>query len=75
MALVKATVSTAIQSAMAAEFGAPADADKMKKFGDALADALITILTSQMTVTTTGVTAVGTPGGPLPIVAQPGTVT
>lgn len=82
MALVKATMQATIKAKLDAEYGAPVGGvalAEQTKFTSAIADALIDILTTQMaiavSVTTTGVTAVGPPGGPLPITAQPGTGT
>jgi hypothetical protein len=77
MALAVPTIASAIESAFVAQYGPPIDPLEFGKFKTALANALFQVLTVQATiaVTTTGVTGVGTPGGPLPILAQPGTGT
>jgi len=56
MALAKPTISATVKTALDAEFGATADANaeiERVRFCDAIADALVTILTSQLLVTTT----------------------
>lgn len=83
MALSTAIVSATIKAKLDSQYGPPADPIEQKKFTDAMAEALIEILTNQMTITTngtcTGATATGPAGGPLPITNQPttgsGTVT
>lgn len=75
MPLSLATISATIITELDAQTGAPADPAVQKKFADALASALFKVLTQQATVQSTGVTLVGSPGGPLPINALPGVIT
>ncbi len=71
MPLVKATIANTIKAKLDAEYGPPDVPGTQEKFANALAEAFIEILTTQMTGQVTGVTGVGSPGGPLPIAAQP----
>lgn len=68
MALAKATVKSAIKSSLQATYNTPAEGlGELDKFADGLADALITILTTQMEVKTSGsIPAAGivAPNGP-----------
>lgn len=53
MALVEATVKSTIVAELNAAYGTPADPAVQDKLATALAKAVITILTAQLTVTTT----------------------
>lgn len=68
MALSKATVSSAIKSAMQATYSTPAAGlPELQKFADGLADALMTILKDQMVITVSGsipATGIVSPQGP-----------
>ncbi len=75
MPLAVPAMQATIKSAMDAQYGPPADPAEQAKFTAALAQALFDILTTQALVTSNGATAVGTPGGPLPIAALPGLIT
>lgn len=74
MALVQGAVEASIGTAFQAQYGVADDPIEFAKFKTALASALIDILQNQAAVSTTGATAVGTPGGPLAITAQPGVI-
>lgn len=50
------------------------DASQLDTVCNAIAAAIVQEITANAQVLTTGVTGAGTPGGPLPIVAQPGVV-
>jgi hypothetical protein len=67
MALVVATIQTAIKDELDAEFGPADDAAQQAKFTKAIAEAVFKVLTAQAAVSNTGATLVGPPGGPLPI--------
>jgi hypothetical protein len=68
MALVKATVSTAIKSALQSAYNTPTEGQaELQKFADGLAEALVSILTSQMVITVAGsipATGIVAPNGP-----------
>lgn len=51
MPLSKASLSTKIKAAIIAESGTPEDADKLQKFADAMADAIVDEITSNALVT------------------------
>lgn len=53
------------------EGSSEADLDYLK----AIANAIVDHIKTNGQVSTTGVTGTGSPGGPLPITAQPGTIT
>lgn len=53
MALSQSALKSTIQSSMVAAMGAPADPAKMELFADGMAQALLTILTSQAEVKVT----------------------
>jgi len=72
MALTINTMKDTIINAQDAAYGPPEDEGEQEKFATMLATALLEILTTQAVVTSTGATAVGTPGGPLPITNLPG---
>lgn len=74
MALSKSTIQSTITDALNAQYGQPEDAAEQAKFSAAMADAIFKILTVQAAVTVNGVTTTGAPGGPLPIVNQPGVI-
>ena len=74
MSLSIPNIESTIDSAFTSSYG-PADDDaEFAKFKSALALVLYDVLTTQavVNVTVTGVTDVGSPGGPLTITSQPG---
>lgn len=78
MALDKDRLGNAMADVVLAATGqTPTSADEttLRNLMKGLADEIIKefIANAVVSVTTTGTTATGTPGGPLPITAQPGT--
>lgn len=73
MPLSVSQISATIVQKLDAQNGQPPqDAAVQKKFADAIAEALFEVLTTQASVSSTGTTLPGPPGGPLPIANLPG---
>ena len=77
MALSGDVLGQAIVTALASYQTGLSTAEKAQQLATwkLVATAIVTHITTSGVVTTTGVTGTGTPGGPLPITAQPGVIT
>lgn len=75
MALSKSGLKTRITSELTALGFNLTNAPYTEKMAEAIANAVIDEITTNAVVLTTGVTGTGSPGGPLPITAQPGVIT
>lgn len=76
MALSKASLKSRIVTELTAQgFNLASPYSYATKMAEAIANAVVDEITTNAVTSTTGVTGVGAPGGPLPITAQPGVVT